>query len=187
MEDPFTSSGGPVQAPSPGAMERFHSSMLEDAIEEQEEEDVSQEIPGAFAEEPKMPKSILKPTPGFSAFASPEKLATETWEEQLQRTLSPKKRDRQALRDMQQSYFREQEDDVVESPFKQSMLGQSALGQSYLAQKSAKKSQPQPSLLNKSQLGQSQAFTSAKDIMDSLWAQEKPGRKVASGAKGFEV
>lgn len=158
--------------------------MMEDEPVEEEE----QEMPGSFIEEPKVPRSILKPSIGLSAFASPEKLATESWEEQLQRTMSPKKRDRQALREMQQSLMRARGDDVMESPFKQSMLGQSVLNQSYLAQKSAKKS----NVINMNQsanveLGKSQAFRTAMDLMDSMYAQDKSGRKATAGAKSFEV
>ena len=186
MEDPFAVSGGPVQAPSPGAVERYHSSLMDAPADDDDEEieDISQEIPGSFAE-PKAPKSILKPSTAFAEFTSPARLAEDPWEEQLQRTLSPKKRDRQALRDMQQSLFRAHEAEFEQSPFKQSMLGQSALGQSYLAQKSAKKTRAQQQ--QPESLGKSVAFTSAKDIMDSLWSQEKPGKKQASGARGLEV
>ncbi|KAK3062603.1 hypothetical protein LTR53_019292, partial [Teratosphaeriaceae sp. CCFEE 6253] len=139
MEESFRSSGGPVQAPSPGAVERYHSSMLEE--DEQtgdvemsgglgDEDEDEPEMPGAFAPEPKLLRSILKPTRGANAFDSPEKLATESWEEQLQRTISPKKRDRLALRDMQQSLMKTQESgEGIESPFKQSLLGRSAMGQ----------------------------------------------------------
>ena len=189
-EDPFASSGGPVQAPSPGAIDRYHSSILDEGEEEEEEEEAEQpeqEMPGSFLGEPKMPRSILKPSAGFNAFASPQKLGTETWEEQLQRTMSPKKRDRQALKDMQQSLLRAREDDVVENPFKQSMLGQSAFGQSYLAQKSAKKgvSNAGP---GKSDLGKSQAFRTAMDLMDSMYAPGRTsGRKSAASGEGFEV
>ena len=84
--------------------------------------------------------------------------------------------------------MRAREDQVAESPFKQSMLGQSALGQSYLAQKSAKKSNI--TNINQSankELGKSQAFRTAMDLMDSMYAQDKSGRKAPLGAKGFEV
>ena len=201
METSFRSSGGAVQAPSPGAVERYHSSMLEDdedneqtgdvsmsgALVAEEDEDEEPEMPGAFAPEPKILRSILKPSRGIDAFASPEKLATESWEEQLQRTISPRKRDRLALRDMQQSLMKAQEQDAaIESPFKQSMLGrsamgQSALGQSYLAQKSAKKGK-QPA----EDLGKSRAFTTSMDIMNSLWADQQVGSGRKAG-KGFEV
>lgn len=184
MEDPFTSPGGPVQAPSPGAVERYHSSMMEDDDQGDLAEELEQEIPGAFAAEPRMPRSILKPSTGLAAFQSPEKLATEAWEEQLQRTISPKKRDRQALKDMQQSLLQVREEDVVESPFKQSTLGQSFLGQSYLAQKSAKKAKQ---TLTKNELGKSQTFRTAMDLMDSMYAPDKANKKTGADAKGFEV
>ena len=187
MDDPFTSSGGAVQSPSPGAVERYHSSVMED---EPDAEEPEQEMPGSFIAEPKMPRSILKPSTGLNAFAAPEKFATEAWEDQLQRTMSPKKRDRQALKDMQQSLPRVREDEVVESPFKKSMLGQAGLDQSYLAERSAKKARPDGNnkTTSKSELGQSQGFFNAMNVMDSLWAQESmKGRKVMAGGKGFEV
>lgn len=201
MEDPFTSPGGAVQAPSPGTIDRYHSSMMQedeptgDVDVTGEEEEPSPEMPGSFAPEPRMPRSILKPSMGLSAFASPEKLATESWEEQLQRTISPKKRDRQALRDMQQSIMKAKEqEDVADSPFKQSLFGQSAMGQSafgqsYLATESAKKGKFGGSTLavGNGDLGKSQAFRTSMDIMNSLWATEKTGKKTAAGPKGFEV
>ena len=199
-DEQLGSSGGAVQAPSPGAVERYHSSLLEDAEQTRDldmtgadEEDEEPEImPGSFApQEPKMLRSILKPTRAVDAFASPEKLVTESWEEQLQRTISPKKRDRMALKEMQQSLMKARdEDDVHESPFKQSLLGKSALGQSafgqsYLAQKSAKKSKaPTVGGLMNEDLGKSQAFKTSMDIMNSLWADDKTTRK---GGKGIEV
>lgn len=199
-DDVFTSKGGAVQPPSPEVLRQSHSSMAYDDIgavdvAEQMQDELEKEIPGSFnAEEPKFPRSILKPTAGYSTFASPEKLATDSWEEQLQRTMSPKKRDRQALRSIQQSAFQEKPD-AVESPFKRSMLGQStfgqsALGQSYLTQKSAKKVGFGGSTLggSKNDLGKSQAFRTSMDIMNSLWAQEKSTKKtVGAAAKGFEV
>ena len=197
-EDLFAAQGGAVQAPSPGAYERYGSSMALDnpgpnivaetaqADSESEEEPP---LPGSFnAEEPKMLRSILKPTAPISrAFASPEKLANDTWEEQLQRTMSPRKRDRQALKGLQQSILRGDRDDFAESPFKRSMLGQSVLGQSYLAQKSAKKVGFGSVLGGKQELDKSQAFRTSMDLMNSLWAQEKSSTRGAAGTKGFEV
>lgn len=196
----FPSKGGAVQPMSPEVLRQSQSSMaLEDDIgavdlAEQMQDELQKGVPGSFIAEPKFPRSILKPTAGYSTFASPEKLATDSWEEQLQRTMSPKKRDRQALRSIQQSVLREQSGDV-ESPFKRSMLGQStfgqsALGQSYLAQKSAKKVGFGGSTLggSKNELGKSQAFRTSMDIMNSLWAQEKSSKKTSGAAvKGFEV
>ncbi len=182
MEDPFTSPGGAVQAPSPGAVERYHSSMMEDEEETMDEavEEVEKAVPGSFAPEPRMPRSILKP----STFMSPEKLATETWEDQLLRTMSPKKRDRQALKDMQQGLFKTVEESG--SPFAQSMLGRSALDQSYLAQRSAKKAKTNGKPSEDKQ--ESAAFRGSMDLMKSLWGQEETtGRKMPAAAKGFEV
>ncbi|KAK0859525.1 hypothetical protein LTS02_009146 [Friedmanniomyces endolithicus] len=196
MEHPLNSSGGPVQAPSPGTVERYHSSMLEDVEEsghvdmtgvEVTEDEVEPEMPGAFAPEPKMLRSILKPSRGRDTFASPAKLAVESWEEQLQRTISPRKQDRLALREMQQSCMESQEHDRgTANPFKMSLLGrstlgQSALGQSYLAQKSAKKERAPAT----EELGRSQAFRTSMDIMNSLWTDPKGGRERKAG-KGFE-
>lgn len=195
MEDPFKSPGGAVQAPSPGAIQRYRSSMIEDDEQTSdvdmsgEAEQESPEMPGSFLAEPKMPRSILKPTASFGAFASPEKLATESWEEQLQRTMSPKKRDRQALKDEQRTFTKQKEQDGgFESPFKQSMLGRSALDQSYLVQKSVKKGRLGASALGSNlELSKSQAFKTSMDIMNSLWANEKNGNKAGASGKGFEV
>jgi len=181
MEDPFAPSGGPVQAPSPGAMDRYHSSIRDEEtgdVDMEEEEGASPEMPGSFVLEPKIPRSILKPA---AIIASPEKFATEPWEEHLQRTMSPKKRDRQALKNLQSSILRgEEQEEAVDNPFKQSIFSQSMMGQSYLATKSAKKGKAD-------QATGSQAFRTSMDIMNSLWASEKGRKKVATGAKGFEV
>ncbi len=129
-----------------------------------------------------MPKSILKPSTGLDVFMSPQKLATDSWEEQLERTMSPKKRDRQALREMQQNLFQATADDDGQA--KMSLLGRSALEQSYLAQRSAKKTKAN----DKAALGQSAAFTGSMDIMKSLFEKEAPaGKKLAAGVKDFEV
>lgn len=196
-DDPFAEPGGAVQAPSPGAYDRYHSSMLDEnagAIQfaEEMQDEPEPELPGAFAaEEPKLLRSILKPTTRASALASPQKLATETWEDQLQRTMSPKKRDRQHLREIQKSAkaLNEPQDDFTDTPFKRSMLGRSALGQSYLAQKSAKKVGFGASTLQvePADLGKSQAFRTSMDIMNSLWSQEKSGRGGFAAERSFEV
>ncbi|KAK5131637.1 hypothetical protein LTR08_000764 [Meristemomyces frigidus] len=202
QDDVFMS--GAVQAPSPGTVERYHSSMMEEEEPTgdfitgaaEEEEQASPEMPGSFAAaEARVPRSILKPSNrGLGAFASPERMATDTWEEQLQRTISPRKRDRQALKDMQQSMMQAKESgEIIESPFKRSLFGQSAMrqsafGQSYLATKSAKKAKLGGSTLalGNEDLGKSQAFRTSMDIMNSLWATEKTGKKADAGGKGFE-
>ncbi len=186
LDDPFLS-GGAVQPPSPGSIERYHSSFMEDEPQA-EEEDEDQEMPGSFVEEPKIPRSILKPSHALSVLGSPEKLATQSWEEQLQQTLSPMKRDRQALKDAQHGFPRNSEDDVVESPFKRGILGRSALAESYLAQKSAKKGNGKSAkAIASTDLGKSQAFNTAVDLMESMYAPQKTGQRSAAGAKGFEV
>lgn len=196
-EDPFASPGGAVHAPSPRAYERFHSSMLDEhagAVQLAEEMQIvpEPELPGSFMpEEPKLLRSILKPSGRASAFASPQKLATETWEDQLQRTMSPKKRDRQYLREIQQSarVLHEPQEDFIGTPFKRSMLGRSALGQSYLAQKSAKKAGSGNSTMQVEPAGwgKSQAFRTSMDIMNSLWSQEKSGTNGFAAERSFEV
>lgn len=184
--DPFTS-GGPVQPPSPGPVQRYHSSMM-DEDDLQTAEETEQDLPGSFLPEPKAPKSILKPGPSYDAFMSPEKLATDTWESQLQRTMSPKKRDRQALKELQQGLLQATGDEVEQSPFKKSMLGPNALDQSYLAQRSAKRANGASKLAGKQVLGESQAFRNSMDVMKSLFQDDhRAGRKVAAGARGFEV
>ncbi|KAF2479183.1 nuclear protein 96-domain-containing protein [Neohortaea acidophila] len=183
MNNLFVSPGGAVQAPSPGAVERYHSSLMEPDDDQEAEE---QGIPGSFVEDPKPTRSILKAGTALSMLASPQKLATESWEEQLQRTLSPRKRDRQALKEMQHSFLRARADDLMSSPFKQSMLGQSVLGQSYLAQKSAKKANTAAThAVAPQELGKSQAFRTAMDLMDSMYSPEKPGRKAGAECTSF--
>lgn len=198
VEDPFASPRGAVQAPSPQAYERFQSSMLDEhagavQLAEDTQNEPEPELPGSFMpEEPKLLRSILKPSARASAFASPQKLATETWEDQLQRTMSPKKRDRQYLREIQKSAkaLNEPQEDFVGTPFKRSMLGRSALGQSYLAQKSTKKVGFGTSTMQiePADLGKSQAFRTSMDIMNSLWSQEKSGKTGGFAAeRSFEV
>lgn len=177
MADSLMSAGGPVQAPSPRTIQQFQSSQLEeDPVDEQAEEVEEAEIPGAFSApvEPKFPRSILKPS--TAAFVSPQKLAAETWEEKLQQTLSPRKRDRRALKDLQQSVRAPAQDDQVDlMAFGQSTFGQSAFSQSYLAQKSAKK--------GPTEIKTAPAFETSIDIMNSLW--EKPRSNARKD--GFEV
>nr|POE47085.1 nucleoporin [Quercus suber] len=164
----LASSGGPVQTLSPSALALHHATTESELYDEA---DSNPDMPGSFLEEPKLPRSILKPNTGNNTFASPEKLAMEAWDVQLQRTLSPRKRDRQALRDMQaDSWKPAEQEEVIESPFKQSMLGQSLLNQSYLAQKSAKKGASNASLLRAKK---SDAFRTSMDIMNSLWENDK--------------
>jgi nuclear pore complex protein Nup98-Nup96 len=166
LDDPFIEAGGAVQAPNRGALQRYHS---------EDEEDSDQEVPGSYHQEPLPPRSILKPTANMRSFASPEKIAELPWEEQLQRTMSPRKRDRQALRDMQGSLARAQPaGGAQESPFKQSLFSRSQLGQSHLAMKSAKKNPAAfgaSTMGGDSNLGKSQAFTTGMDLINSLWGQ----------------
>ncbi|KAK5113818.1 hypothetical protein LTR62_003202 [Meristemomyces frigidus] len=195
-EELMRSPGGAVQAPSPGVMERYQSSLVEDeemtgdvdipAVEEEDDEE-PEIMPGSFVpQESKMLRSILKPSRAYDDFTSPEKLVMDTWEEQLQRTMSPRKRDRAELRDLQQSLMRAKDaDDAAESPFKQSMMGRSAmgksaLGQSYLVQKSAKKD---------GAVGrESAAFKTSMDIMKSLFQDDAKalGRKAGGAGRGFQ-
>jgi nuclear pore complex protein Nup98-Nup96 len=169
MDDPFIEAGGAVQAPDHGALQRYHSSLVED------DEDSDQEVPGSYHPEPMPPRSILKPSANTRSFASPEKVAELPWEEQLQRTMSPKKRDRQALRDMQGSLARAQPNfGAQESPLKQSLFSRSQLGQSHLAVKSAKKNAAAygaSTMGGDPNLGKSQAFTTGMDLINSLWGQ----------------
>lgn len=170
MDDPFVEAGGAVQAPNTGDLARYHSSSV---MEDDEESD--QEVPGSYRAEPLPPRSILKPSAHIQNFASPEKVAELPWEEQLQRTMSPKKRDRQALRDMQGSLARAKHDgESIESPLKKSLFSHSQLGQSHLAVKSAKKNATgfgASTLGGNSDLGKSQAFTTGMDLINSLWGQ----------------
>jgi nuclear pore complex protein Nup98-Nup96 len=166
MDDPFIEAGGAVQAPNRGALQRYHS---------EDEEDSDQEVPGSYHQEPLPPRSILKPTANMRSFASPEKIDELPWEEQLQRTMSPRKRDRQALRDMQGSLLRAKPNGgAQDSPFKQSLFSRSQLGQSHLATKSAKKNPAAfgaNTMGGDSNLGKSQAFTTGMDLINSLWGQ----------------
>ena len=198
MEDPFTSPGGAVQTLSPGEIERYQSSMMLDEnadlfnVAEDAQFEPEPDMPGSFLrEEPKQLRSILKPTITTNNFLSPEKLATAAWEEQLQATISPRKRDRQALRDMQQGVSVGRDEDVVDNLLERSVLGQSMLNQSYLSQKSAKKGGFQGSTMGvdkrKKATDKSQAFRTSMDIMNSLWSQDKTSNKVAAAIKNFEV
>nr|POE74731.1 nucleoporin [Quercus suber] len=181
-EADLASSGGPVQPVSSSAL-TLHQASVGSGLDD--EFDVDPEMPGSFVEEPKMPRSILKPSLGGNAFASPEKLATEAWEQQLQRTMSPRKRDRQALKEFQADAWKPvEQEDIIQSPFKQSMLGQSLLNQSYLAQKSAKKSKHGASL---SRTKKSEAFRTSMDIMNSLWEHDKADKKALDAAKALQV
>ena len=89
--------------------------------------------------------------------------------------MSPKKRDRQALRDMQGSLARAPLNvESTELPLKKSLFSRSQLGQSHLAVKSAKKNATGfgASTLGRDQdLGKSQAFTTGMDLINSLWGQ----------------
>jgi nuclear pore complex protein Nup98-Nup96 len=166
MDDPFIEAGGAVQAPNSGTFQKYNSSEMDD-------EESDQEVPGSFRAEPLPPRSILKPSAHMRSFASPEKVAELPWEEQLQRTMSPKKRDRQALRDMQGSLAHVQRESM-ESPLKKSLFSHSQLGQSHLAVKSAKKNATGfgASTLGRDQdFGKSQAFTTGMDLINSLWGQ----------------
>lgn len=174
MDDPFIEAGGAVQAPS--ALQRYHSSS------EMEDDESDQDVPGSYRAEPLPPRSILKPSAHMQSFASPEKVAELPWEDQLQRTMSPKKRDRQALRDMQGSLARAPRDGLsMESPLKKSLFSHSQLGQSHLAVKSAKKTATgfgASTLGGNQDLGKSQAFTTGMDLINSLWGQTPKEPKV---------
>lgn len=105
-----------------------------------------------------------------------------SWEEQLQRTVSPRKQDRQALKDMQQTLFGDVENDGA---LRLSQFGESNFGQSYLASKSATQIGRQGDTMLDNGLEKSQAFRTAMDLMDSMYAQEKS--QTSKPAKGFEV
>lgn len=175
-EDPFmVQAGGAVRQPSPGAYERYEQSML---AESGPIEEAVEEMPGSFVE-PKGLRSILKPSAAPRTFASPEKLVAESWEEQLQRTISPQKRDRQRLRDGQSTLF-------ADDAFGQSTFKQSIFEQSYLGQKSAQRMASQG--IDNMDLGGSQAFRNSMDLINSLWADNKTGSaRNAVAARGFEV
>ncbi|KAF2716511.1 hypothetical protein K431DRAFT_307713 [Polychaeton citri CBS 116435] len=186
IEDPFIESavaGGAVREPSPDAMNRYRSSLMqEDELIPADEED-AHDVPGSFRKEIAMPKSILK-----HSVIAPLSF-DEAWEEKLQRTMSPKKqaRNRHELRDLQRSVLRpEDAQRHAESPFKRNLFAQSAIsqsqfGQSYLATKSATKSELGQNINDDGDFKKSQAFKTSMDIMNSLWAQEKStGRKAAA-------
>jgi nuclear pore complex protein Nup98-Nup96 len=178
-EDPFmVQAGGAVRQPSPGAYERYEQSML---AESGPIDEAIEEMPGSFGEtQPKGLRSILKPTAApLSAFASPEKLVAESWEDQLQRTISPQKRDRQKLRDGQP-------DLLAGDAFGQSTFKQSLFEQSYLGQKSAQRMASKP--IDDIKLGHSQAFRNSMDLINSLWADNSTSNaRTTAAAKGLEV
>lgn len=210
-EDQLGSSAAAAQSPGSGAPSLIESDAEEGEPEENlhdvamsvalvragvadDDEEESEIMPGSFApQEPRLLRSILKPSRGFDALTSPQKLATEDWEEQLQRTISPKKRDRAALKEMQQSLMQSRTNvgldesvGAMDSPFKQSLMGRSigGLDQSYLAQKSAEKGKVAILEEDAEGLGRSQAFRTSMDIMKSLWADD--GKKSGKNG-GLEV
>ena len=83
---------------------------------------------GAFPNEPaKMPKSILKQsTYDDDQFDQPQMLLDDNWAEQLQRTISPRKRDRQNLRASQAVLFQDLGSELTRSPIKKSKNGMAA-------------------------------------------------------------
>ena len=113
------------------------------------------------------PKSILKASQQQSllGLSTPGKLGTDVnddWAKCLQRTISPRKQDRQALRESQANIFREMDVDSEVTP---------------------RIASP-----NKGEKG----FATSIDLMNSLFGQEearKSGRGIKQGAKakGFEV
>jgi nuclear pore complex protein Nup98-Nup96 len=168
MDDPFIEAGGAVPASNTESRARYNSSVMDD------DEESDQEVPGSYRAEPLPPRSILKPSAHMRSFASPEKVAELPWEEQLQRTMSPKKRDRQALKDMQGSLAHAQRDgNSIESPLKKMLFSRSQLGQSHLAVKGAKKNATgfSASTIGAQDFGKSQAFTTGMDLINSLWGQ----------------
>ena len=77
---------------------------------------------GAFPDEPaRMLKSILKQsTYNDDQFDQAQMLLDDDWAEQLQRTISPRKRDRQNLRASQAVLFQDLGSDLIKSPTKTS-------------------------------------------------------------------
>ncbi|QIW98716.1 hypothetical protein AMS68_004234 [Peltaster fructicola] len=157
MFDPFIETAGAVQPPSPDTLARYHQSVDEDDMEEE------QALPGAFHDDGDGLKGILKQsTFNESLFGATENLVDLPWEDQLQRTLSPKKRDRQALRDAQNTNINKAET-ASDSLLKRSLLSRSQLGQSrQLSKATGLDTKEAPS----------KAFVTHMDIMKSLWADE---------------
>lgn len=126
------------------------------------EEDMS------LAREGPMPKSILKASQRLdrNGIGTPTKaklMPRGDWTEQLQRTISPKKQDRQALRESQATALLDREGDKEIAPKAHAQKGRNERG-----------------------------FRTSIDLMNSLFGQQ-PGLKNAAGTrrggrgKGFEV
>ncbi|KAF4554951.1 Nucleoporin NUP145-like protein [Elsinoe fawcettii] len=88
LEDPFNVSGG-----SQGLMSS------------PETDDESNQIVGAFPEPSAPPKSILKSAAPLGTPIKETFELNDNWAEQLQRTVSPRKQDRRALREQQSNFF----------------------------------------------------------------------------------
>lgn len=117
LEDPFTSSGSALAVQAEGRP-------TEEAIE--------QDLVGSFPEPAPafgdnfsgsiMPKSILK-TSNFWGTPKKDLALTGDWAEQLQRTVSPKKQDRQALRERQSVMGERPLNNNSNAPFAASLAG----------------------------------------------------------------
>ena len=105
--------------------------------EEEDDDDMELEMAGAFPGDLEAAKSAL--TPGKTAFN-----VSGDWAEELQRTISPMKQDREALRKTQAFVGEDLEDDEEQTP---------------TAKLSVK--------------GKGSSMATHMDLMDSLWGQEQ--------------
>jgi len=121
-----------------------------------------------FLDSPTRPKSILKASQQQSkiGFGTPLRVklnAGNDWAEQLQRTVSPRKQDRQALRERQGTILKERDEDHEATPTRKLTTNGAASG-----------------------------FATSIDLMNSLFGQDlakKSGQRTKQGTKrnGFEV
>lgn len=161
VEDPFVTNEHDARAPSTFALQRQEEFVPDKDVDE------SKGLPGSFQDDLFELKSILKPSEAGKHAGSPN-LANMMWEDQLQRTLSPKKRDRQALKELQPTMVKKVDSDP-ETLLQKSLLTRSQLGQGHLAMKGKKQSPEQTPEQN----APSEAFKTSMDIMKSLWANDR--------------
>ena len=169
LEDGSSASPSDSGVDEPSELEEV-SAELDDGsvvVEENEMDTVGHEPKPLSIENALMPKSILKASqPPLITFGTPGKPnfnVTGDWAEQLQRTISPRKQDRQALRACQATLLNDRDADNDNTP---------------------------RALSDKN--GTGQEFATSIDLMNSIFGKEqarKSGRGVKQGTKGkgFEV
>ncbi|KAL8941084.1 MAG: hypothetical protein Q9216_002455 [Gyalolechia sp. 2 TL-2023] len=99
-----------------------HSNSRQDRVVSGKQLDMAGSFPqvdGGAEQENSIPKTLLGATPMFNGFGAPGKLAFNEdgdWAEELRRTISPRKQDRQALRESQARVIQHKEDKIEMTP-----------------------------------------------------------------------